>query len=116
MEEIRDKTFSEEKHTDLHEKRNEDFRKLLMDDRGKIKEAGVEAAVSANVRTFLILGWVSAAFTALISPLFAAASIVFGILANKKIRGSGNAVIITSVVIAALNVILGTLLLRALFF
>jgi hypothetical protein len=49
----------------------------------------------------------------LISPWFAIVGIVFGVLANRTTRGSGNAVIITNVVLAAVNLIFGLFLIAA---
>jgi len=58
--------------------------------------------VGNSVRTFIILGWISAALTALFSPYFAIAGITFGILSNNKRRKAGNTIIITNVVLAGL--------------
>jgi hypothetical protein len=68
------------------------------------------AAVSPNTRTFIILGWISAALTAFISAYFAIAGVTFGVLANRKVKGSGNIVIITNVVLAGINLIFGLVL------
>lgn len=80
-----------------------------MDDRGNVHrdKSGGMVVTATSSRTFLIIGWVSAALAAFVSPWFAIAGIVFGVLANRQARGSGTAVIITNVVLAAINLIFG---------
>lgn len=88
-----------------------DTNNYTMDDRGNIRNIGNTAAIRGkNARAYLILGWISAAFTLLISPLFAIAGIIFGILVNQRGGGRGNAVIITNIVLGALNMFFGVLL------
>jgi len=70
-------------------------------------------AVTADSRTFVILGWICAALAAFMSPFFAIAGVVFGALANKQAKGSGNIVIITNIVLGAISAILGYFLLSA---
>jgi len=84
--------------------------RMSMDDAGKIRAGGGgagTAALASGTRTFIVLGWISAVLTAFISPFFAIAGIVFGVLANRQARSSGNAVIATNIVLAAINVIFG---------
>lgn len=64
-------------------------------------------AVSENAKLYVILGWISAALTFFISPLFAIAGITFGVLLNRQIKGSGNTLIIANVVIGIFNLVLG---------
>ncbi len=80
-----------------------------MDDRGNVHrdKGGGMAMTAASSRTFLVIGWISAALAAFVSPWFAIAGIVFGVLANRQARGSGTAVIVTNVVLAAINLIFG---------
>lgn len=77
-----------------------------MDDKGNIRtDRGGTAAITSSSRMYVVLGWISAALTLFVSPWFAIAGIVFGILANRQARGSGNAVLITNVVLAAVNIL-----------
>lgn len=64
-------------------------------------------AVPENAKLYVILGWISAALTFFISPLFAVAGIAFGILLNKQIKGSGNTLIIANIVLGLMNLVLG---------
>lgn len=83
-------------------------RNLFMDNSGRVKGTYKgTAVVNANTRIFIILGWICAALTAFISPLFAIGGIIFGALANRLARGSGNALIITNIVLAVINIIFG---------
>lgn len=91
------------------------IKNLSMDDSGHIHiDKNGAASMRASSRMFLIIGWISAAFTAFISPYFAIAGISFGALANKQDRGSGNAVIITNIVLAIINLLFGLFLIVAL--
>lgn len=63
--------------------------------------------VAENAKLYVILGWISAALTFFISPLFAVAGIAFGILLNRQIKGSGNTLIIANVAIGLINLVLG---------
>ncbi len=84
------------------------IRRFFMDNRGKIKaDNNGTATAAASTRTFIVLGWICAALTVLVSSLFAIGGIIFGILVNREARGSGNAVIITNIVLAAINLIFG---------
>jgi hypothetical protein len=83
-------------------------RNLFPDNSGRSRGTNIgTAAVDANTRVFIILGWICAALTAFISPLFAIGGIIFGALANRNARGSGNALIITNIVLAVINLIFG---------
>lgn len=89
-----------------------DIKTFSMDNRGNIRNDRTGAtAVSPNVRTFIILAWISAGLTAFISAYFAIAGVTFGILANRQARGSGNPAIITNIVLAVINFIFGLLFL-----
>lgn len=82
------------------------FRSMKMDDSGKLLTGrNVAAAVPGRARTFIVIGWVVAALTAFVSPWFAAPGVVSGLLADIKQRGSGNAIIITNIVFAVINLL-----------
>lgn len=70
-------------------------------------------AVERSSRVYVILGWVCAAFTLFtsvyLSPLFAAGGVIFGILLNRQIEGSGNVLIISNIVLGIINIGLGVL-------
>lgn len=103
-----------DKVSDLYDKDDSRINSFTMDDKGNIRsDRNGTVALAGSSRTYLILGWISAAFTAFISPWFAIAGIVFGVLANRNTRGSGNAVIITNVVLAAVNLLFGLFLIAA---
>ncbi|RCX13546.1 hypothetical protein DFR58_11786 [Anaerobacterium chartisolvens] len=85
----------------------ENFKKFTMGKNGKIWSAEGYASSISTFQIFIILGWVNAAFTAFISPLFAVIGIIFGVITNRKWPGKGNAVIITNIVLAAINVLFG---------
>jgi hypothetical protein len=91
--------------------KGDDINRFSLDEKGNLHNEGqgtTAAAIAApKARTYIILGWVSTAFTAFISPLFAIAGIIFGVLANRKEKGRGNAVIITNIVLAAVNILFG---------
>lgn len=72
--------------------------------------ASAAAVISRSHRIFLVLSWVSAAFTAFVSAYFAIPGILFGALANRISRGSGNAAIITNIVLAIVNLLFGLFL------
>lgn len=67
----------------------------------------VAVAVPENAKLYVILGWISAALTFFISPLFAVAGITFGLLLNRQIKGSGKTLIIANVVLGLMNLVLG---------
>lgn len=69
--------------------------------------ASATAVISRSHRIFLVLSWVSAAFTAFVSAYFAIPGILLGALANRISRGSGNAAIITNIVLAVVNLLFG---------
>jgi len=64
-------------------------------------------AVSDKAKLFVILGWICAALTFFVSPLFAIAGITFGILLNRQKKDSGNILIIANAVLGSISVILG---------
>jgi len=64
-----------------------------------------EAAAVVNPKTYVILGWISSALTLLVSPYFVILAVIFGVLANRQIKGRGNAIIITGVIFAVVNLI-----------
>ena len=72
------------------------------------------AAISKHSTLFTVLGWVSAGLAAFLSPLFAIAGIAFGTLLNKQRSKSGNSIIITNIVVAAVNIIFGLVLIASL--
>lgn len=76
---------------------------------GKNSSYDANVAVPENAKLYVILGWISAALTFFISPLFAVAGITFGILLNKQIKGSGNTLIIANIVLGLMNLILGVI-------
>jgi hypothetical protein len=91
--------------------RDTGINKFTMDNAGNMRTAGQgAAAIAGGSRIFLILGWISAAFTAFINPLFAIPGIIFGVLANRQAEGRGTAVIITNVVLAIVYFLLGAFL------
>lgn len=74
---------------------------------GKIGRDSTLAAVNVDKRTLIGIGWVSAALTAFVSPYFVFLGVLVGVLANRQEKGSGNNVIITNIVVAALNILFG---------
>lgn len=94
---------SEDKHDNDYE-----VNKMTMDDKGKIRNrANGTVALGKSSRLFIILGWVSTALAAFVSPIFAIAGIIFGVLLNRKVKGQGNMIIITSVVLGLAKFVLG---------
>lgn len=85
----------------------ENLKKFTMGRNGKISSAGGYASSVSTFQIFIILGWVNAAFTAFISPLFAVIGVIFGVAVNRKWPGKGNTVIITNIVLAAINILFG---------
>lgn len=79
------------------------IRILSMDDKGKIHNTLNGAVITSSSKTFITLGWISAALAAFISPYFAIAGIAFGILAGREAKGSGKIVIIANIVLALIN-------------
>lgn len=82
---------------------------LTMDKRGKIYGNSVGIALSGKTKTYVILGWICAAFTAFLSIYFAIPGIVLGAVANRNVRGSGNIVIIANIIFAIIRLFLGFL-------
>lgn len=92
-------------HFEFNDKRDDqDFHKVQLDINNRHEGA---LAVLENAKLYVILGWISAALTFFISPLFAVAGIAFGILLNRQIKGSGNTLIIANVALGLINLILG---------
>jgi len=80
---------------------------LSMDYRGKMhREKNDIAALSGRFPAYLTFGWICAALAVFVSPLFAVASIIFGILSNNFRKGSGNTLILTSVILAVISLLL----------
>lgn len=73
----------------------------------EVKRAGDTAVMGLSSRTLVIISWISAAFAAFLSPYFGIIGIFAGVLANRQVRGSGNAAIIANVVVAAINLLFG---------
>lgn len=73
-------------------------------------EKGAIALERIN-RLYVVLGWISAAMTIFISPLFAIAGITFGVVLNRQSRGSGNAVILGNIGLALINMVVNIIIL-----
>lgn len=101
--------FKKDEESGIKDKKEEDpgINNYTMDKRGNIKADSNGTAAVVTPKTFIVLGWISAAFTFLVSPWFAVAGIAFGVLANRQSRSSGNVVIITNIVLAVLNLLFG---------
>lgn len=97
--------------TDIQQN-NEKINNYSLDNNGKIRASGRDtaAATRTNTKTFTILGWISAGLAAFISPFFAIAGVLFGSLVNRQEKGRGNAIIITNIVLAAINIVFGLIL------
>ncbi|MCX8131343.1 MAG: hypothetical protein N3I35_14780 [Clostridia bacterium] len=91
----------------------DNYRSFTMDSKGIIRQDNIHAGrggtavLTQSMRRFIVLGWISAALTAFVSPLFAIAGIIFGVLINRQSKGKGNVIIITNTVLAAINIIFG---------
>jgi hypothetical protein len=94
----------------------QNIRKFAMDDAGRIRREDVHpgrngaAVVAGASKIYIVLGWVCAALAAFIHPFFAVAGIIFGVLVNRHAIGRGTAIIISNIVLAAINIILGMFL------
>lgn len=96
----------DENYLDMQHNENTDINKYSMDVRGNIKaDNSGAAAVEGNLRTYIILGWVSAAISAFVSPYFAILGVILGVLANRKVKGSGTAIIATNIVLGLVSFI-----------
>ncbi len=85
----------------------QDINQMTMDDKGNIRNGTSQVIVlSESIKIYTILGWVSISLGAFVSPIFAIAGIIFGVLINKKIKGRGNIIIISSVVLGLAKVVL----------
>lgn len=109
----------EEQQKESMEQNADNIRKFSMDDAGRIKRHDFQVGTNGTIafarssRIFIVLGWVSAGFTAFIHPLFAVVGIIFGLLANRQSRGRGNPIIVSNIVLAVMNIIFGLLLMAA---
>lgn len=84
----------------------DNIRKLTMDTKGHIHADKNGAAIlTKNSTLFTVLGWVSAALAAFVSPFFAIMGIFFGMLLNKQANGKGNSIVITNIVLASINIL-----------
>jgi hypothetical protein len=93
---------------------DDEINHFKMDNTGNVRtDRGGGMAVASSSRTFLVIAWISAALAAFVSPYFAISGIVFGVLANRQAKGSGTAVIITNVVLAAINLLFGFIIVMA---
>lgn len=70
-------------------------------------DRGGAAVAHTSTSIYQILGWVCAALAAFASPFFAIPGIVFGVLVNRDTHRGGKAIIITNVVLAAINILFG---------
>lgn len=103
-ENFNNKTDIKQGNNSTEQKPSDDkIRILSMDDKGKIHNTLNGAVITSSSKTFIILGWISAALAAFISSYFAIAGIAFGILAGKEAKGSGKIVIIANIVLALIN-------------
>lgn len=59
-----------------------------------------------KTRLLVTLGWASTFLSAFVSPLFAIAGIIFGVLINKKMKGRGNQIIAASVILGSAKFVL----------
>lgn len=105
-----DEIIEEKQKNELTEKIENDDRFFVNNEEIKGDKDGA-IAVERNNRLYVILGWISAALTVFISPLFAIAGITFGILLNRQAKGSGNVLIITNIVLALINIIFSAIIL-----
>ena len=89
-----------------------DIHQMTMDDKGNIRNGqnGI-VVLSESIKIYTILGWVSISLASFVSPIFAIAGIIFGVLVNKKVKGRGNIIIIASVVLGLAKVVLSYLFL-----
>ncbi|NLD48868.1 MAG: hypothetical protein GX660_17035 [Clostridiaceae bacterium] len=69
--------------------------------------------IEKSSRVYVILGWMCAALilfsSVYLSALFATGGVIFGALLNRQIRGSGNVLIISNIVLGIINIGLGIL-------
>lgn len=80
---------------------------FFMNDRGDVRTDRSGAAVFADTRALVVLGWICVALNFLISPLFAIPGVIFGVMVNREARGRGNAIVVTNIVLAVLGMVLG---------
>lgn len=70
-------------------------------------DRGGAAVAQTSTSIYQILGWICAALAAFVSPLFAIAGVIFGVMVNRNTHRGGKAIIITNVVLAAINILFG---------
>ncbi|MFZ5989358.1 MAG: hypothetical protein ACOYWZ_19865 [Bacillota bacterium] len=100
----------EEKTNEVHEDKTVKDPILFRNEEDIRTNKDTAVAVENNSRLYVILGWISAALTVFISPLFAIAGVTFGILLNRQAKGSGNALIITNIALALINIVFSIIL------
>lgn len=82
----------------------DEIRAYVMDKHGKHSDVHQSTVIlSSSTKAYIVLGWISAALTGFYSFYFAIAAIAFGMLANHKVKGIGNTLIITTVIFAMAN-------------
>ncbi|HHV30276.1 hypothetical protein [Acetivibrio mesophilus] len=86
---------------------NEQF--FIGNDQISDNEKGAIALKRIN-QLYVVLGWISAVMTIFISPLIAIAGITFGVILNRQMRGSGNAVIIANISLALINIVFNVII------
>ena len=86
----------------------DDINQMTMDDKGNIRNGtnGGVVALSESVKIYTILGWVSISLAAFVTSIFAIAGIIFGVLINRRIKGRGNIIIISSLVLGLAKIVL----------
>lgn len=106
---------AEEFHREHEYDNNANINNFLMDENGNIRNArNGAAAIQSNPNTMLILGWISAALTAFVTPYFAIPGIIFGAIANRQAKGKGSAIIVINIILAAINIVFSMFLVNIL--
>ncbi|NMB33514.1 MAG: hypothetical protein GX992_04660 [Clostridium sp.] len=62
-------------------------------------------------RLYVVLGWISAAMSIFVSPLFVIAGITFGVILNKQVKRSGNMIILSNIALALINIVISEVIL-----
>lgn len=65
------------------------------------------AEEARKIRMIITFGWIFAALAAFINPYFAIIGITLGLLANRKVKGMGNYIIATNLILGTVNLIFG---------
>ncbi|MDQ2086678.1 hypothetical protein RBH29_09600 [Herbivorax sp. ANBcel31] len=94
--EYKDKTDDETNNEIAQEISNEN----VLNYEENIKRDDRSISLEKSNRLYVVLGWISAALTTFINPIFAVAGVIFGVLLNRQVKGSGNVIIIVNVVLA----------------